>query len=199
MKKKMFLRGLGLGILVTALVLTITGSSKMSDEEIIKRAEKLGYAKQESDVSPTISLKDLMGTGTPTPTQTPTVMPSEAPLETQEPTETISPTETPVPALTATVTPAPTEIPTPAPTTTPIPVVTDKPESSVVTATIVIERGNTATVVCNKMQEAGIVESGEEFKKYLVQYNLTDYINVGSYTLSSDMSYKEMAKLLTGR
>lgn len=182
MKKKYYLRGLGLGILVTALVFTITGSSKMSDEEIIKRAEELGYVKPSAEISPTISLKDLMETDpTPIPTATPTPTP--------EPTETIQ--ETPVPD-------EPVE-PTVTPTPTPTPTVTNTPEISPVTATIVIERGNTATVVCNKIQEAGIVKSGEDFKKYLVKYNLTDYINVGSYTLSSDMSFEEIAGILTGR
>ncbi|MGN0375688.1 MAG: hypothetical protein ACI4EN_09340 [Butyrivibrio sp.] len=44
MKLKYYLRGLGIGILVTALILTIVHNinGKMSDAEIIKRAEKLG-------------------------------------------------------------------------------------------------------------------------------------------------------------
>ena len=47
MKRKYYLRGLGLGILVTALVFTIAGPKELSDEEIIKRAEELGYVKEE--------------------------------------------------------------------------------------------------------------------------------------------------------
>jgi len=197
MKKKYYLRGLGFGILITTIVFSITGTSKMSDEEIIKRAEELGYVKQTDEFSSTIGIKELLETETPAPT----AIPSAAASETPEPTEALSPTpestETPEPTqgLTETPTPEPTETPTP----TPIPTVSDNPETKVVTATIVIERGNTATVVCNKMQEAGIVKSGDEFKKYLVKYNLTDYINVGSYTLSSDMSFEEMASILTGR
>lgn len=194
MKKKYYLRGLGLGILVTALVFIVAESPKMSDEEIIKRAEELGYVKQSADISPTISIKDLMETETPIPT--PTNIPDELQQDMTTPEAPSEPTEPMVPdEQEEIVTPAPTTTLTPVPTSTPIPT----PEPSVVTATIFIERGNTATIVCNKMQEAGIVKSGEEFKKHLVDNNLTDYINVGSFTLSSDMSFKEMAKILTGR
>lgn len=195
MKKKYYLRGLGLGILVTALVFIVTGPDKMSDAEIIKRAEELGYVKKSAELSPTISIKDLMETETPSPTTPPTLPPME--------TTTPEMTETPIPAKqeepTITLTPVPTPTLTPTPTPVPTETPTPTPENKVVTATIVIERGNTATMVCEKMQKAKIVENGEDFKQYLVKHNLTDYINVGTYTISSDMSYKEMAKLLTGR
>ena len=44
MKLKYYLRGLGVGIVVTAVILTIANhlGNKMSDEDIIKRAAKLG-------------------------------------------------------------------------------------------------------------------------------------------------------------
>ena len=96
-----------------------------------------------------------------------------------------TPTVTPIPTPTL----APTEAPTPTPT----------PAAEVITAVIVVERGNTATVVCNKIQEAGVLEDGRVLRTYLVNNNLTDYINIGQYTLSSDMSVEEMADILTGR
>lgn len=64
MKLKYFLRGLGSGVVVTALILSIApGGDKetMSDQEIIKRAEQLGMVQQERDLlaeatkSPTIT------------------------------------------------------------------------------------------------------------------------------------------------
>ena len=42
MKRKYYLRGLGFGILVTAIVCSIAGPKAPSDEDIIKRAEELG-------------------------------------------------------------------------------------------------------------------------------------------------------------
>jgi hypothetical protein len=212
MKRKYYLRGLGFGILITALVFTVAGPSEMTEEEIIKRAEELGYVKAEES---SINIKDLMGTGTPSPVAT------KAPEKTPEPTEAITPEATPdftptptpkpefsptpiptpefssTPEPTATLTPTPTATVTPTATPVPTKEPTKAPEKEVITATIVVERGNTATMVCNKIENAGIVKDGSVLRNYLISNNLTDYINVGTYTLSSDMTLKEIAKILT--
>ena len=200
MKRKYYLRGLGIGILITTLVFILVGPSEMSEEEIIKRAEELGYTKTE-EITPSIGLKDLLETGTPASTETLTPQPTNTPIPTETPTPTPEPTSTPVPTETPTPTPEPTN--TPVPTETPIPTPTQvaeptkSPESNIIKATIVVERGNTATVVCNKIEAAGILEDGRVLREYLVNNNLTDYINVGTYSLSSDMSIKEIAEILT--
>jgi len=219
MKRKYYLRGLGIGILVTALVFAFTGPKEMTDDEIIKRAEELGYVKEE-DPDSTINLKDLLETGTPTPspisaptskpgpteipeeTTVPTDAPTFTPTPTVEPSATVMPTPTKAvePTAEPTPTPVPTVVPmesaTPQPTATAVP--TKGPEE-IITAEISVERGNTATAVCNKIQAAGIVEDGVALKEYLVEHQMTDYINIGVYTLSSDMTYEEIAKILTGR
>lgn len=54
MKLKYYLRGLGLGIVLTAILMGVTlgrNTSKMSDEEIIKRAKQLGMVEAESTLS----------------------------------------------------------------------------------------------------------------------------------------------------
>jgi len=220
MKRKYYLRGLGLGILITSLVFIIAGPKELSDEDIIKRAEELGYVKEDSS----LGIKDLLSKETPAPTgplytveipgaektpvPTPTIEPS--PTETPVPTPTDvpevtftpepTPTETPLP--TNTPTPLPTNTPTPVPTYTPVPTATPKPTKApeeVVKATIVVERGNSASMVCEQMENKGLVKDGSDFRKYLISRELTDFINIGTYELSSDMSYKEMAKIITGR
>lgn len=207
MKRKYYLRGLGIGILVTTLVFIVAGPSGLSDDEIIKRAEKLGYVK-EAEVTPSIGIKELLESGTPTPTAVPTPEPTKILEPTKQPEPTLepapepittAPTEIPVPKETPLPTVEPTSTPKPQSTATPAPEPTIAPESTVVTAIIVIERGNTATVVCDKIEEAGIIEDGKKLRNYLIENELTDYINVGEYTLSSDMSLKEIAKILTGR
>ena len=49
MRLKYYLRGLGIGVLVTTIILTIAGNkgNKISDEEIKRRAEKLGMVMKE--------------------------------------------------------------------------------------------------------------------------------------------------------
>ena len=205
MKQKYYLRGLGFGILITTLVFIFAGSSKMSDEEIIKRAEELGYSKATELEENSIGLKDLLENGTLAPTKvpeltitdTPIPEPSNTPVPTMETTP--SPTVTPEPTAEPTPTPEPTLTPTPTATPTPEPTPTKKPEETVKKATIVVERGNTAAVVCEKIEKAGIIADGDKLKDYMIRNNLTDYINVGAYTLSSDMSLKEISKILTGK
>ena len=204
MKRKYYLRGLGIGILITAIVFIIAGPSELSDDEIIKRAKELGYIKAGEQVTPSIGIKELLE-NTPIPTPTATMAPQETltpePTSTPMPeptsTPTPEPTATPTPETTSTPTPEPTATPTPTPTETPAPTQAVTPDTEVITATIVVERGNTATVVCNKVEAAGIIEDAKVLRKYLIDNQLTDYINIGSYTLSSDMSMKEIAEVLT--
>lgn len=205
MKRKYYLRGLGIGILITALVFSFAGPSEMTEEEIIKRAEALGYVKME-DATPSIGLKELLENSTPAPTkateETMTPIPTEEPTIVPEATE--IPAPTPIEVVT-TSTPVPTE--TPAPTSTPIPTITLVPTTEpttapmveIVTAAITVERGNSAIMVCEKIEAAGILKNGNELLNYLIKNNLVDYINVGTYTMSSDMTLEEIAKQLTGR
>jgi len=191
MKRKYYLRGLGFGILITVFVFVFTNHSGLSDEEIIKRAGELGYVKAEEQTSPSIGLKDLLETETPVPTKKPEATPTEIPEVSITPE--VSPTEIPV----ATEEPEPTIQPTPTATATPTP--TEAPEVSVLTVTIVVEPGNTAMAVCDKIEAAGILQDGTKLRDYLVAHNLADYINVGSYTLSDNMSLEEIAHMITGR
>ena len=150
MKRKYYLRGLGLGILITALVFIFIGPKELSDEEIIKRAEKLGYVKEESS---SLGIKELLNKETPVPTDspvsgknsgaeatpipTPTESPEISPSPIMEPTIILTPTEVPQSEVTAT--PTPTVVPTEAvkPTATAKPTATVKPtEAAKPTATV---------------------------------------------------------------
>lgn len=225
MKRKYYLRGLGLGILITSLVFIVAGPSEPTEEDIIKRAEELGYVKGE-EVDSGINIKELLGTETPVPSPTekasatktpvPTDIPEETPVPaTETPAPTIEPTEVPTPTATLapTATPAPTPTmvptPTPVPTAAPAPTAalqvtetpqpTTVPENAVVTAVIAVERGDSATKVCEKIEVAGILGDGNVLLNYLISNQLVDHINIGTYTMSSDMTLGEMAKQLTGR
>ena len=213
------MRGLGFGILITALVFCFVNPSEMSDEEIIKRAEELGYSKPEE--TPGINLKDLMETGTPTPELSPEASPeptqSAAALSpTVEPTPTVIPTTTVTPTAAPTLTvaptpatqPTPTIVPTPtaalaptivpASTVIPTPTVATQPEE-VITIDLLIERGVTAAVLSAKLEAAGIIEHANALTEYLILNEMTDDIIVGTYTLSSDMTLAEIANIVTRR
>ena len=145
MNRKEYVRGLGLGILITAVVFTFfkPETKSMTEEEIIQYAVSLGYEKVEKqEKEPISNLDDIksqaMGTLTPTPeptstptlTLTPTLELTNTPIPTVTPT--LKPTNTPVPTATPTPkptnTPVPTATPTPKPTNTPVPTVTLTPK-----------------------------------------------------------------------
>lgn len=211
MKKKYYLRGLGFGILITTLVFILVGNNDISDEEVIRRAEELGYEKVELTPTTGINLDALRGTITPGVTRTPlpsitpepTSEPEPSSEPTKEPTPTSEPTKEPEPSPEPTKeptplpTPEPTKEPEPSPTPTNVP--TKAPEEEVVSATIQVRAGMTSTQVCKLIAEAGIVDDWSELNQYMISAKLTDYINVGTFVLSSDMSKEEIGHVLTGR
>ena len=162
-----------------------------------KMADVQGNPEAVTDVSQTpIPTEILEVKEKPTPTNT--LTPTETPMLTNTPIPTVTPelieTNTPAPTVTPVSEPTPTS--TPVPTEEPVPT---KTPDTVVTATIVVERGNSASMVCKQMEAAGVIKEADDFRQYLISRDLTDFINIGTYEISSDMSYKEMAKIITGR
>ena len=181
MKRKYYMRGLGLGILVTAILCAVALPKKtepMTDEEIIARAEELGYVKDEAGVTADdidkIKENEKIS-GTPGATKTPD--PAEDTKATGEPEGTPGPTQSPVP----------TKVP-------------DSGETpSNVSYTISVERGATARRVAERLEEVGALADADAFVKYLQSRNLTDFINIGTFTIPQGASEAEIARILTGR
>jgi len=227
MKRKYYMRGLGVGILLTTLVFSFLNMSEPDEAEIRKRAEELGYVLPETTGTPGINLDDLLEKETPKPTEalqtTSTPKPTDAPIasSTPEPTPTVTPvptptviitptsepipsetpvpTATPLPSPTATNVPTPTETPVPTPTELPEPTQTPVPTVSVVKAKIHIVKGTVGSQVCRMIAAAGIVEDAEELRQYIRGRGLIDQINTGTFELSSDMTFEEITKIITGK
>ncbi len=229
MKRKYYMRGLGLGILVTAILCAVALPKKtepMTDEEVIARATELGYVKKESGVTADDINKikeNETASGTPEASLTPEA--TDTPEATKEPEGTPGPTQSPVPTpdapeppeepdkpdVPATPTPKPTSTPTPKPTATPIttkapteaPKATATPaveeEPAVTSYTITVERGATARRVAERLASVGAIGDADAFVRYLQSNGLTDYINIGTFTIPKGASHAEIAKILTGR
>lgn len=146
---KYYLRGLGVGIVVTALIMGIAAGvdskEKLSDNEIRERAKELGMVEESTVLADTFAQgnvnspqEEAMLSQTPEATAEPTQEP--APEATEEPTSspaaaaTETPEQEPEAAATEKPTTAPTEKPTPkptqAPTATPTPKPTQTPAAS---------------------------------------------------------------------
>ncbi len=191
MKLKYYLRGLGIGILVTTVILSLAGVGRknMTDEEVVKRAKELGM------VESTL-LSDL-----PDQTKTDEVRPTEPETSLQpetsepEPEESASTPETPE---------APEETPvaseeTPvAPEETPVSPEDGNPDTSAwETVTLVIGRGESSTTVSKNLKKAGIVEDAAAFDRFLCNNGYDKKIITGTYEIPYGASEEEIAKIIT--
>ncbi len=223
MKLKYYLRGLGIGIVVTALLMGIAtkDNGAMSDEEIKARAAQLGMVEQRTladirdNTLPTqapeiTAVPDI----TETPEGTPTSDSSEEPSgsqdteATEEPSGSQEPEKTEVPEITAAPddTSKPTETQKPEatgepaeeenqqpPEETALPVIVDQGE----TVIIRIRPGDSSEVVSKRLAKAGLVDSATEFNQYLLKKKLTKVIDVGTYEIEKGSTMKEIAKIIT--
>lgn len=184
MKLKYYLRGLGVGIVVTAVILTIANhlGNKMSDEDIMKRAAKLGMVmKEDESLFP------------PTEPETTTPEPT-SPSPTEQDTTAVKPAEP------ETTTPEPTTpVPTEPETTTPV---SAEPQTSGVvihTATITVTSGMYSEAVSQRLEEAGIVKNWREFNEYLTSNGYAERLQTGTHSFNSEMDFNEIAEILVSR
>ena len=215
MKLKYYLRGLGIGMAVTALILGISFSGRqgqeaqtLTDEQIRERASELGMVD-----SSELTLAALQNSAQPQTTMEPEVTEeSETMTEreaTAEPETTTEPEATAEPEMTTK--PEATAEPemTTKPETTAEPEMTTKPEATkepeLITApeqsqtTITIKKGSDSGSVSRVLYEAGLVENAKAFDNYLCNNGYSRSINPGIYEIAPGTSEEEIAKIITGK
>lgn len=174
MKLKYYLRGLGIGILVTAAILTIVYHTKgsMSDSQIKKRAAQLGMVMASTE-------DDTLFAQT---TQADTTIEETGTISVEETTTVVETTEA--------VTEAPTEKPTEAPTEKPT-------EPAAAKAVLTISPGMYSESVSAELARLGIITNQKEFNSYLVNNGYAERIQTGDFKVKADMSYDEIARIIT--
>ena len=184
MKLKYYLRGLGIGMIVT-------------DDQIRERAAELGMVD-----SSELTLAALQNSA-----KQPTEGTPEETTQTQEQNNIEAEPETTVPAETqATVEPETTQEPeataepekTAAPETTAEQEVTEAPQRTQ-TASITIQRGDDSGSASRRLYEAGLVENAKAFDNYLCNNGYSRSINPGTYEIAPGTSEEEIAKIITGK
>ena len=169
MKLKYYMRGLGIGICLTTILLSF-GNEKMTDQEIIQRAEKLGMkSTKETDDELHNALDKMKVTLTPVPTPS------------------VEPTKAPTPKPTA----EPTKEPTKAPTKKPTP--TTKP----VAVSFSIKKGMTSDSVAQTLKDAGLIKNADSFNDYIINKGKASVIRVGYYSITKGASYDEIIRRIT--
>lgn len=194
MKLRYYLRGLGIGIIVTALTMGIAsgGGRPLTDAEIRAAAYELGMVDSGSlklaDIQPTPAPAESGETGSDG-------MDIGESGETQENSVadggTAAGEETPEP----TPTPTPEESPEPISESTPAPEESSSEESGTVTVTI--KSGSGSRTVCNQLKEAGLIEDAGAFDQYLMDNGYSRRICVGTYEIELGAGWEKIAKIIS--
>ena len=174
MKLKYYLRGLGIGMIVTALILGISFSNRqdqtsqiMTDDQIRERAAELGMVDSSELTLAALQNSEKQPTeGTP-----------EETTQTQEQNNIEAEPETTVSAE---------------------PEVTEAPQRTQ-TASITIQRGDDSGSASRRLYEAGLVENAKAFDNYLCNNGYSRSINPGTYEIAPGASEEEIAKIITGK
>lgn len=203
MKLKYYLRGLGIGILITTVILSLAGIGRknMTDEEVVKRAKELGMVEStllsdlpdqtktddvrptepETSLQPETSEQENSAEPETSPEPETSLQPETSEPEISEPEESASTPETPV-----------------APEETPVSPEDGNPDTPAgETVTLVIGRGESSTTVSKNLKKAGIVEDAAAFDRFLCNNGYDKKIITGTYEIPYGASEEEIAKIIT--
>ena len=192
MKFKYYLRGLGIGIIITTIVLMIAYSgyrTELTDEEIIARAETLGmvmkeeplFSNSESTIDSEVIFdsEDIFDSEVTENSELSTEQESESETESESVTE----VETEVTAE--------TEIETEVTSETEIEVDTIGD-----TYHLVIPAGSVPRLICNELEENGVIEDASALRQYLVEVGYATSIKVGAYEIPYGATNEEVYQIL---
>ena len=188
MKKKYFVRGLGIGIIFGALIMLTayltSGKGSLSDEEVIKRAQELGMVKKSEYVL------DSEVTSEETTTEAAT---TETPATTEKATEAANTEAATTEAVTTEA--VTTEAATTEKATTEA--ATTEQTDTKTKATITVSGGMSSETISSLLENAGLVDSASKFNSFLVQNGYDKKLETGSFDISGGMTYEEIARILT--
>ncbi len=71
--------------------------------------------------------------------------------------------------------------------------------SDIVKKKITIKSGSSGNVIAKQLKQAGIIEDANAFLKVVAKLGVGNRLQIGTFSLSSDMSYEEIALILAGR
>lgn len=188
MNFKYFLRGLGAGIIFTAIIMLAAymtnGKYKMSDEDIIRKAEALGMVTTEENPI----VKD-------TSSENDTAEPDTVEDKTEDKTETIKP-DIDISEASSTESTTTENNDTEEPEGEPDGTTTESVDTELVIATITVQAGMGSYEVAVLLENAGIIDDASDFDSYLIKNGYATQIRIKSQEFNSNMSYEEIAKKL---
>lgn len=170
MKLKYYLRGLGIGIIVTTIILVSCFSMqkpKMTDAQIIEKASQLGMIMPEQDSAVAAETE------------------TTEPEETQQKNEQQVATEE-IQQETEQQTEQQTEVPKEQETE----------EAQQEPFTLVVNRGDVCRTMCENLAANGVIDDSEGLRKYLSEVGYASFISAGTYQIPYHASYEEITNIL---
>ncbi len=174
MRRKDYLRGLGMGILVTVLILTIAGGGEMTDAQVRARAMELGMVDGQNTTLDEVREQT---------SEQNTEEESRSESSEAEPLQESSEEESAPESSTSEAASETEEATTEAEVAQPV--------------TITVVRGDSSVSVSRDLAAAGMVESAKDFDAYLCSNGYDKRISVGTFTIQPGSTYEEIAKIIT--
>lgn len=182
MKLKYYLRGLGIGIIVTTIILAISFGGKEDDidnipvEEVIAKATMLGMVMPEEETE-TFSTEQQDAVEQILENSTEELNSEEASeiIDTEISEETVDTTDVGTPEDSADA------------------VQTDENKAPY---RLVVNRGDVCRTVCENLAANGVIDDAEAFRKYLSEIGYASNISTGSYDIPYELTYEEIANVL---
>ena len=230
MNLKYYLRGLGIGVVVTALIMGILAGKReiLSDEEIIERAKALGMTQESGLRGDTLASyeeevqEETDGDGLPLPDEEEEAEPEpeEEALKGEESGEgqALLEEENPEPDLNSAEDTQPNQESAEteeADVAQEVPASEDDgafvqgedtasgseaipaPGTEEENVTIEIKSGDSSYSICQKLEEAGLVETATALDRYLFENGYDKRINTGVFEIPRDADMEKIAKIIS--
>ncbi len=198
MKRKYYLRGIGIGIIFASIIMSIgyhtSDKNKLTEEKIIEKAKELGMVFEEENSK----IDQLLSTITPSPT--PEKEDSTGETSSEETTEETSTEDESANEEQEALTP--TKEPEKEPTkgakveTKEKQEVSQQDETQDQMVSVKITYGMSSEGVSKLLKSMGIIEDSDAFNQYLILNKYTKDIGTGIYELKPSLSYKEIADII---
>lgn len=199
MKIKYYLRGLGTGIIFTAIVLMIIYSYRTTDSKTMDRARELGVimpgetsreALKDNEKDTEKNSADDITKEVNTGNNDDNTSGSQDSSETPEPTSQNNGGEENTTTNSPANEPSTKEPPTDETTT-------ERQTEPVREITFTISGGMYSETVSQRLNELGVIDNAAEFNRYLVDNGYAGRIRIGTYTFTTGMSYADVAAIIS--
>lgn len=224
MKLKYYLRGLGIGIIVTTIILMICFSrqkSSVSDEEIMKRAAELGMIMPE-EVGLTVENSEIESTERqtgmsnqdelkkPDQNENPDASNTDEGNQTDEPTQDVMAESDAAPQDAGEPSSEPAQDDTAQSSESAQDAAVQSGETpqdnqqgtadggqgATEVYKLLIQHGDVCRTVCDTLAANGVIADSESFRKYLMELGYASFLSVGEYDIPYGISMEEVAEIL---